>query len=324
MGGKGFVYANGRVSGEETTLLDRRMWQMLVSASDEEEAMRLLGDTWYGQFMQSRTLDACLECALAATEDELISLSEDERLVRGILRRRDVRNARYVWKAALLGVPEEEVTTERDGLLEVDTLRRAVRDDEARSSLPDLFSEALDDLEAMDGPGPVAIDRRMDRLAADVELAELPALGPEFARFVRDRMELKNFLTAGRCRVAGLQRPEVEALLLPGGHHTPEEVGEAYQRGSLGETLAETPGLEELASELEESIAHGSFYGFERESDRKQLERLEQGTYPVFGPIPLASFVARREMEIVHLRLLLAAKSADIGMGRLRDRLPRG
>ncbi|MFO8182906.1 MAG: hypothetical protein R6U39_01900 [Candidatus Aegiribacteria sp.] len=83
----GFIYANGRVSAEETELLDGRMWQMLMSAGDEEEVLRLLGDTWYGSFMQYHSMEECFLRAMETTEDELLELSEDRRLVRGILHR---------------------------------------------------------------------------------------------------------------------------------------------------------------------------------------------------------------------------------------------
>ena len=61
---KDFIYANGRISGEDMTILSTRMWQMLVSARDLEEALRLLTDTWYGGFMQGHELGNCFEQAI--------------------------------------------------------------------------------------------------------------------------------------------------------------------------------------------------------------------------------------------------------------------
>ena len=79
-----------------------------------------------------------------------------------------------------------------------------------------------------------------------------------------------------------------------------------------------------MAAEYEHALDKGTFLGFERECDRRLLDLLQKGAFPVFGPSPLAAFVIRREMEIAHLRLLLAAKSAGVGQERLRKRLPRG
>ena len=70
---KEFVYANGRISGEEMTLLSTRMWQMLLSARDLEETLRLLTDTWYGGFMQGHELRISSE-----TELELAKLTGGE------------------------------------------------------------------------------------------------------------------------------------------------------------------------------------------------------------------------------------------------------
>jgi vacuolar-type H+-ATPase subunit C/Vma6 len=321
----GFIYANGRISGEETALLDQRMWQMLISAGDEEEVLRLLGDTWYGAFMQYRSMEECFIKAMEATEEELLELSEDERLVRGILHRRDVRNARYIWKNTLFGEDAGgEVEIERPGLVDTETLKRAVTSDEAREELPPLFTRTMEDLLELEDGDLSGFDRRMDRLAAEVELEELTDINQGFRTFVMTHIEQKNVLIAGRCSTDQVSRHEMRDLLLPGGFHSTDEIAAAYQRGTLKELMAETPGFDDIASALGEAMEEGSFYRFERECDRRLLELLQKGSFPVFGPSPLAAFVIRREMEINHLRLLLAAKSAGVSQDRLKSRLPRG
>ena len=320
-----FIYANGRISGEETTLLDQRMWQMLISSPSGEEALRLLGDTWYGGFMQYHCMEDCFVKAMEATEEELIELSEDERLVRGILHRRDVRNARYIWKNLLSGdVSEAEIEIELPGLIETEILHKAVKSVEARDELPALFLRTLEELLENDRVSIVQIDRKMDRLAAAVENDELIEINPGFRTFVMTNIEQKNFLTASRCSIDGVSRQHLRELLLPGGYHTEDEIVEAYQRKTLPGLLAETPGFDGIAAAFEEALEAGIFIGFEKECDRRLLELLEMGAFPVFGPSPLAAFVIRREMEISHLRLLLAAKSAGVKEDRLKKRLPRG
>jgi len=320
---KEFVYANGRISGEEMTLLSTRMWQMLLSARDLEETLRLLTDTWYGGFMQGHELDDCFEKAMSSSEQELIELSEDARLVRGLLHRRDVRNARYLWKSHIAGTGQN-VEIERNGLLDTDLLVAAIHDAESREELPTLFRETLEGLLELDTPSIKEIDYRMDELAARVELEELPDLGRGFRRYVRTGIEQKNFLIAGRCKQEKLPRDTVEKLLLEGGFHSPSEIADAYQTGQLSHLLAENPGLEKLSSYLEDALNLGSFVEYERESDRIMLEMLDIGSFQIFGPAPLAAFVMKREMEISHLRLLVAARSAGVDRNRLLRRLPRG
>lgn len=322
--GDSFIYANGRISGEETTLLDQRMWQMLMSSVDIEEATRLLGDTWYGGFMQYHSMEDCLNKAMETTEDELLELSEDKRLVRGILHRRDVRNARYIWKKLLSGEgSEEEIEVERPGLIDTEILKKSVNSDEARDELPPLFSRTLEELLENTEAGEAEVDRKMDHLAAAVESDELIDINPGFRTFVMTNLEQKNFLTAGRCIIDDVPRQILRKMLLPGGYHTEDEIEEAYQRNTLPLLLAETPGFEQIGAAFEEALGDSSFFGFERECDRRLLELLEKGAFPVFGPSPLAAFVIRREMEINHLRLLLAAKSAGVSEDRLLKRLPR-
>lgn len=320
-----FIYANGRISGEEVTLLDPRMWQMLISAQDEKEVLRLLGDTWYGRFMQHHSMEGCFLQAMEITENELIELSEDPRLVRGILHRRDVRNSRYIWKNLLAGSGgERKIELERSGLIPVDVLERAVVDPEAREELPTEFATTLEEILGSDRISESLIDGYLDRLAVTVELRDLPPIGPGFRRFVTDRIEQKNFLTAGRSKAVDLSWQETGKMLFEGGHHSPEDIAEAYRKNSLQETLAEIPGFEQIAAAFGESMQAGAYFSYSRECDRYLLELLEKGAFPVFGPSPLAAFVIKREMEISHLRLLVAAKAAGVATGRLQDRLPRG
>ena len=320
-----FIYANGRISGKENTLLDDRMWQMLMSAQNEEEVLRFLGDTWYGGFMQHHSLEGCFINAITVTEEELLELSEDERLIRGLLHRRDVRNARYIWKN-LLSVKKSpgEIEIERPGLISVDILEKAVHSASAREELPDLFRETLEKLLETEGVSGPVLDRSMDNLAAEVEYEELPRISSGFRTFVMTRLEQKNFLTAGRCSFAKLSKQDVQELLLHGGYHSKEEIAEAYQRNTLPLLIAETPGFDETARAFAEALDSGSFFAFEKECDKQLLELLEKGALPVFGPSPLAAFVIRREMEIKHLRLLVAAKTVGVDASRLQERLPRG
>jgi vacuolar-type H+-ATPase subunit C/Vma6 len=236
-----------------------------------------------------------------------------------------VRNARYIWKNLLSEVgSEDEIEIERPGLIETETLRKAVKSVESRDELPPLFLRTLEELLESDRVSTMQVDRKMDLLAAAVERDELVEINAGFRTFVMTNIEQKNFLTASRCSIEGVSRQEVRKLLLPGGYHTEEEIVEAYQRRTLTALLAETPGFDRIVTVFEEALEAGLFLGFEKECDRRLLELLEKGAFPVFGPSPLAAFVIRREMEIRHLRLLLAAKSAGVKESRLKKRLPRG
>jgi vacuolar-type H+-ATPase subunit C/Vma6 len=331
--GGGHAYANGRIRALEETFISRRMWQMLISARDREELLKLLSDTWYGDHLSDHEhdLDAALESAQTETEDELSDLSENPALVAGLLHRRDVRNARYIWKQALLEDETEgedsSPPVERDGLIPISVLRTALTEPDALEELPGPFGSTLERLLTEGGRGLTVLeaDQIMDRLAAQIELRELPRFGRSLEAFVRTRIELVNFQTAGRCKPSGMPRSELEEMLVDGGYHTPSEIGEAYQTGSLPELLSETGAAADAARALAEALEGGSFLPFERESERLLLESLQDTSmYTVFGPEPLAAMVLRRELETRHLRLVMAGKSAGIAQERILQRIPRG
>ncbi len=320
-----YLYANGRVSALEKDLLTPRTWQMLMSASDQWEAARLLADTWYGRFpgLGQGAFDEVFEAALEATEEELIDLAEDSALVKGILHRRDARNARHIWKAALCGGPAEPVL-ERPGLVDTALLGDALASEEARSALPPAFARTAAELAGMKDPDPLAVDEVVDRMALEVEMDELPGMGPGFRSFLTAKVDVMNIVSTLRVLAAGLDPALAGDRLLEGGSRTPAEVLQAAVEEGLPELTAEMPGLERLAPHVREALSSRSFLELVRESDRVMLGILDTGSFAVFGPEPLAAFVARREMEVSHLRILVAAKSAGLEKARLQKRLPRG
>jgi vacuolar-type H+-ATPase subunit C/Vma6 len=320
-----FLYANGRVAALDKDILPVRMWQMLIAAKDAEEVHRLLAGTWYGAFLSQGDFEVCFELATQATEQELVDLSEEPGLVRGILHRRDARNARYIWKAALAGArPPFDLSLERPGLVPLDLLSAAIADPEARLLLPPLFQQVLTGILALDEPTVRAIDTAMDHLAARVELEELPGMGPGFAEFLKARFDYLNFLTAGRASLAGIAPGVLSRMLLQGASREPDEIIQALSEGRLPALLAETCQFEKLGPVLKTALSDRSFLEFEREGERALMGMIELGSFAIFGPAPLASFVLKREMEISHLRILLAAKASGMDRARLLKRLPRG
>ena len=168
------------------------------------------------------------------------------------------------------------------------------------------------------------MDMVMDRLAAAVEMEELPGMDPGLEAYARTRMDILNFQVAARCRLAGMDLPAIEAMLLPGGSREPVDLARAAMAGQLPQAAAETPGMEHLGGVLREALAGGSFLEYRREAERTLLEMLETGSFAVFGPAPLAAFVLKREMEIAHLRILFASRAAGMSRSMLHKRLPRG
>jgi vacuolar-type H+-ATPase subunit C/Vma6 len=113
-------------------------------------------------------------------------------------------------------------------------------------------------------------------------------------------------------------------MLLQGASRQPDEIIQALSEGRLPALLAETSQFEKLGPVLKAALSDRSFLEFEKEGERALMGMIELGSFDVFGPAPLASFVLKREMEISHLRILLAAKASGMDRARLLKRLPRG
>jgi vacuolar-type H+-ATPase subunit C/Vma6 len=316
-------YAAGRISALEASLLPDRTWNRLLSSPGIDDVLKVLGETWYGRLIHSDGIEEALSASVSAAEDELAELSPSEALVKGILVRRDVRNARYVWKDLASG-GGGEVPREPDGTLSASLFQRAWNDSTAAAELPLEFRVVLEDIQrSAQGGDTLRVDLKMDHLAAEVEKIHLGSLAGELRELPRTRIELRNFLTAGRFAVDELPSGQVGEWLLAGGFHTPEEVLEAGRKNRLPDALSEIRGFEGAASALKEALDAGSFLVFQRESDRVVMKLLSRFASTPFGPGLLASYVLGRELEVFHLSLLAAAKRAGMDIAKLQARLPR-
>lgn len=324
MAGSSYAYASGRVSGLEGSLLSGRFWHQLFAAEDRADVLRILGETWYGSLMQDeKDIDEVLRSSVCRAEEELAELSQDEGFTNGIIMRRDVRNARYIWKS-LASDGTGQVDTEPDGIIPVETLARAWADQGEAESLPDNFTFCLETLQEMKGRPASELDTELDRLAASVEVNNLGKMKKPLGSLPSVKIELRNFLTAARNRGEENSSANLERSLLEGGYHTAEEIIEAARMNRLSSLLEETVGFENAAKALEEGLETGSFLSYQRESDLITLDVLEKASADLFSPGPLAAYVLRREMEVAHLKMITAGKTAGIDSRRLKARVPRG
>ncbi|MCK5133430.1 MAG: V-type ATPase subunit [Candidatus Sabulitectum sp.] len=324
MSGSSYAYASGRVSGLEESLLTERVWNQLITAEDRDEVLRILGESWYGTLLQAEDdLDGALRSAVCRAEEELAELSNDRVFTQGILLRRDVRNARYLWKNLAAG-GEGDVEVEPSGMIPVEDIRRVWGDSNVVDVLPILFRESLEEIQALHSPSAVGLDSVLDRLAARVESDNLGKLEEPVGSLPKVKIELRNFLAAARCIAEELAPAAVEEMMLDGGYHTPSDIAEAVRVNRLAALLGEKAGFEEVAAALDQGLESGSFLAFQRESDRITLDILERASGRMFSPGPLAAYVLRRELEASHLKMIAAGKAAGFDSRRLSARVPRG
>lgn len=325
MSGSSYIYASGRVSGLDGSLISDRVWSQLISAEDKDEVLRILSDSWYGAFLQAEKnngLDAVLRAVVCYAEEELSELSNDPAFTRGILLRRDVRNARYLWKNLASG-GDGDVEVEPSGMIPVEDIKRVWSDSNVADSLPVQFRESLEEIQSLHTPSALELDAILDRLAARIELENLGKLEEPVGSIPIVKIELRNFLTAARCISGEMIPAAIEKILLNGGYHSPAEISEAVRTSKLSALLGETAGFEEASVALEEGLESGSFLAFQLETDRVILSILERASGKMFSPGPLAAYVLRRELEASHLKLIAAGKAVGIDSKRLGARIPR-
>ncbi len=289
-----YGFAVGRVRALEPTLLDRNRYDRLIHSRDQAEFLQLLGDTYYGRFLEGEAVE--FEAALAAAAAENLAFLTG--------------HARDEWLVELFRLPAQAQAVK--SLLKQQLTGAGAA---AGTTVPAVFRPAAvaaqQDYQANQDPARVdlIIDRRLHEL-----LFATAAPSPFLTGYLALHADLENLRTLIRIRAAGGGARELEPALLVGG----TLAGELLVR-LAGEPVANLPqllGRTMFRRYLEESInwleEQRSWLRLERLGRELELGYLRRSRYCVFGHEPLVTYFWLREHEQRNLRGLYGAKLTNL------------
>lgn len=323
-----YAYAIGRIKVMETRLLDRDRIERMVEAKSADEALKVLGESEYSDYLADladvHEYEKILSAELLRIYRELRQLSPEEKIIAFFARKYDYHNLKVLFKAAHLKEERPELLLPGLGNIPLDELVRAVSEEDFRN-LPPRMQEAAQKLaeKLQDGFDPQLVDLWLDQalyaeLAEDVQRSKNKYLRDYFTGLV-DLTNIKTFL-----RVRRMQRSKsfLAAVLLPGGSldllamldlTDPLEV--------IVDRLASLPYAQVVAEGVQLFQQTGTLTRYEKLADNFLLERVRQAKYVTLGPEPVIGYLLAKENEIKIIRIVLTGKINRLPVAEIRERL---
>ncbi|MGI6704655.1 MAG: V-type ATP synthase subunit C [Clostridia bacterium] len=323
-----FLYAVSRVKALENNLLSRSTVDRMLEAGTPDEALKILGETDYGNYFGEvdsaydfeKALDQSLRVAYKAIEDS----TGDKRFTLLSRLKYDFHNLKVLMKEKYLGEDYKSILSHA-GSISVEALRRAVDDKDMVGFAPHIreaYEKAAVDFDLNGDP------QRIDMILDGGLYAYLLELAKDVGddgliEFIRTEIDLLNINTLLRIRKTGGSVKLLETALIDGGF-----LDRSFLVGSMGEPVGSF--ADRLSSTRYDRVAvegiasfidTGSTTVLEKISDDLLLNMAKRGKYAAFGVLPIIGYLKAKENEAKVIRMIMVGKINKIPAEILRERL---
>jgi V/A-type H+-transporting ATPase subunit C len=312
----------------ETRLLDHSKIDRMVEARSAEEALKVLGESEYAEYIAD--LDSVHNYEKVLTQElrriylELRKFIPDPDLVGLFAYKFDFHNLKVLFKAQKLGEKRDELLVQDVGNLPLAELFRAVNDDDY-SNLPPRMRQAAEQLsEAFRlEADPQLVDLLLDRAmyAEMVDVAE--RLGSSFLKeyliYLIDLLNIKTYL-----RVKRINRPKefLEQTVLPFGD---VDMTKLVQLTEPLEVLVDRLIWSRYAHVVEDGIQMyqktDTLTRFEKLADDFLMNHVKKAKVLPFGPEPIIGYLLAKENELKLIRIIMVGKINHLPTEEIKERL---
>lgn len=321
-----YAHAVGRVRAKEPRLLDKTKIDNMAEARSADEALKVLGETEYSDYLASlasiHEFDKALELELHRVYREMRQFAPE--LVGIFARRFDYHNLKVLFKAQKLGEKRDDLLVRDVGNIPVDELARAVNEDEF-SKLPLHMRRAARQVSESFRiePDPQLADMLLDR-AMYAEIAEYVAemavpMLKDYFTFLVDLLNIKTYV---RVKRANRSKEFLEQALLPGG--SLDMTGVVQLLDPL-EVLIDRLSYSPYARVVEEGIQSyqktNTLTRFEKLADDFLIQYVKRAKYITFGLEPLVAYLLAKENEMKVIRIVMVGKINQLPTEEIKERL---
>jgi V/A-type H+/Na+-transporting ATPase subunit C len=323
-----YAYAVGRIRAMETRLLDRAKIERMVEAKNADEALKVLGETEYGDYLAElesvHGYENMLDLELRRVYLELRRISPEPELINIFALKFDYHNLKVIFKAHKMGEKRDDLLAAEVGNIPVTELARAVSDDDYRNLPPKMrqAAERLSEFFRTD-TDPQLVDLWLDRAMFEEILEKAHRFDSPFINqyftYLLDLINIKTFL-----RVKRANRPKefLEAALLPAGS---VDMTKLVQPAEPLEVLIDRLMWGNYSQVMEEGIQSyqktDMLTRYEKLADDFLIKHIKQAKYLTFGPEPLAAYILAKENEIKIIRIVMVGKINQLATEEIKERL---
>jgi V/A-type H+-transporting ATPase subunit C len=323
-----FLYVSARIKFLETKLLGKNAIERILDASGPDEALKVLGDTEYGNDIAEMEniydFEKVLERSMIRTIKTLKESFKNHEIIQFFTVKNDYHNLKVIVKGSILGTEFKEYFSHLGEVSPEEMIKYAQGDTGAviPDSLKKAYNKAIEIYETTRDPQQVdfVLDQALfEEMAQIIESTRDPFL----REYLTALADLTNIKTVVRLRKINADVRILNSALIVGGNLTKEFFKEFFAGNTqdLIEALNSTP----YYQVVEEGITHwestGSPSVFEKMLDNYMISLARRGLYKPFGPETVIGYMAARENELKILRIIMVGKINGISSDMIRERL---
>jgi V/A-type H+-transporting ATPase subunit C len=325
-----YTQAVSRIRAMENKLLDSAKINRMIESSTADEAVKVLQETEYSEFMgnvkRAEDYEILLSEELKRVYSLMYGISPEKSIVDILSLRYDYHNIKVLLKAKALKKDFDYLLIPV-GTVDIKVLKDSV-DTENYIDLNAVMREGIEEaLSAYEfQKDPQQIDVILDRYLYKDMLSKSEDLGDAFVLdYLRKTIDLTNIKSFIRVRKQKKDREFLNEVLINGGE-IDLDIFYMYFNDSIENfvnKISHTDYYEILREGIEEFNKNGKLNAFERLSDDFSMKLIKEAKYVSFGVEPLIAYILAKETEIKVVRIIMVGKLnnvlPEVIRGRLRD-----
>jgi V/A-type H+-transporting ATPase subunit C len=323
-----FTHAIARIRVLETRLLDKSKIERMIDSSSAEEALKILGETEYLNYMSNVKKPEDYEVLLSEELKRLYSLlygiSPEKSIIDIMALRYDYHNLKVMLKGKYLGKDLTYLLIPV-GTINNNTLKQIFNMENYKELTP-LMREALEKAESEyeTYKDPQKIDLILDSYMYKEILLKSEKINEKFIEdYIQMSIDLNNIRTLLRAKSQNKPRKFFEKIILDGGTIDKNIlIGyESETADSIANKLSYTPYEKIIRLGLEEYSKTNNISYFEKLSENYIMDFIKKAKQVSFGVEPLIGYIIAKETEIKIIRIIMVGKLNNIAPNIIRERL---
>lgn len=319
-----FAQCVARIRFLETRMLDKAKIEALVESRDFMDSIRLLQDSWYGDYVTLPSYEDGLKKALQDFYREMYKICPVREIVDLLAVRYDGHNIKSLVKGKLSGTDASAMIIDA-GTIPAETLKLMVEEDNFRdlpAALRACSEGAIEDYK--ETRDPQRIDITIDKGIYKYMLEVAGRSGLYYLETVTGLMiDVINIKSYIRIKIQEKGREFLRDVFMPGGR-----LDFDLFANSLNEPLENFPSRiaytnysEWVKEGVEGYIRTKDLGTIEKQADNYIIDYLKKAKLIYFGPEPVIAFMLAKENEMKALRIILTGKKNGVSAEFIRERL---
>ncbi len=323
-----FTQAVARLRVLETRLLNKVKIERMIDSSSAEEALKVLQETEYSNFMpnvkRAEDYEILLKEELKRVYSLMYQVSPERSVVDIMSLKYDYHNLKVLLKGKALGKDISNLLIPV-GTMNIDRLKLYISTDDYRELDPFVRDAIVDAEKAYEvDKDPQKIDIVLDLYMYRDMLKRAKETEIDFIiNYVKQSIDFVNIKTWIRLKKQEKPLKFLKEVLLEGGNVQTKIFTDFYEN-TLENFIGEFSSFEYyemLKKGIEEYEKSGKLTELEKLSEDFIMNSSKKAKYITFGPEPLFAYIIAKETEIKIIRIIMVGKINNIPPERIRERL---